>query len=316
MNCSGDNKINNSICDIYCSEILSGHYVPFFRNYYFYEFKNGFSMSSHSHSSAEVMYIKKGTCSISVNDEILCLKSGDFILINGSVSHSLNVSKHVSCKVLCLEFDFVKNNDIVPDISYYFKNIRHVRLFLNSSQCYALMHDETDIFTCLYELYSELEKCEPGRDTLVNLLFGQVFIKISRLHAEKINSVFDSSQSYIRKAISFMFRNYNEQICIEDIASHVGLNVSYFHKIFKKHTSITPAEYLNSIRINKAKHLLENTNLSILDICELTGFNSSQYFSFVFKKNTNLSPTQYRIMHFNNSLIKSSNKSCWPREED
>lgn len=302
---------NVSICDIYSDELISGHYIPFFRNYYFYEFRNGFSMSNHCHTSAEIMYIKKGSCSVCVVDEVLYLKTGDFIFINGNVSHSLNINKHVSCKVLCLEFDFIKNTDILPFISYYFKNIRDVRLFLHFSKPYILMHDENDIFSCLYELYNELEKDEHGRDTLVNLLFGQFFIKLCRLFIEKTNCSYDSSHIYIKKAISFMLTNYNEQISVEDIASYVGLNVSYFHKIFKKGTSITPAEYLNSIRINKAKHLLENTNLSILDICELTGYNSSQYFSYVFKKNTSLSPTQYRMMHCNNSIVKSSNKSCF-----
>jgi AraC-like DNA-binding protein len=63
---------------------------------------------------------------------------------------------------------------------------------------------------------------------------------------------------------------------------------------------MTPILYLNWIRIEKAKDLLENTDTSISEISELIGFQSIHYFSRYFKKKENCTPTEYRIRHSQN----------------
>ena len=53
-------------------------------------------------------------------------------------------------------------------------------------------------------------------------------------------------------------------------------------------------QYILNIRIEKAKALLENTDLSISEISDMTGMQSQHYFSRIFKKYTNISPSEYR----------------------
>ena len=54
-------------------------------------------------------------------------------------------------------------------------------------------------------------------------------------------------------------------------------------------------DYINSLRVEKAKHLLENTNTKVIDIALEVGFDTLPYFSSVFKKYTGVSPAEKRI---------------------
>lgn len=98
----------------------------------------------------------------------------------------------------------------------------------------------------------------------------------------------------IRRAISFISKNYASSITLNDVAKHVHLNPAYFSTIFKQCCGSSFKEYLNMVRIEESKRLLANTDYSVIDIAIATGFEDQSYFSKVFKKYTGLTPKQYR----------------------
>ena len=98
----------------------------------------------------------------------------------------------------------------------------------------------------------------------------------------------------IKKAISYISRNYASDITLEEVAAYVHLNASYFSTIFKQACGSSFKEYLNMVRIEESKRLLANTDYSIIDIAISTGFEDQSYFSKVFKKYTGLTPKQFR----------------------
>ncbi|MDO4276191.1 MAG: response regulator [Eubacteriales bacterium] len=98
----------------------------------------------------------------------------------------------------------------------------------------------------------------------------------------------------VRAAISYMKQNYVQDLSLSGIASVVGLNESYFSGIFKKDTGKSITEYLNEIRIKKARDLIAATNLKNYEIAEKVGINNSSYFSTIFKKYTGMTIQEYR----------------------
>lgn len=98
----------------------------------------------------------------------------------------------------------------------------------------------------------------------------------------------------ITLAIDYMNKHYNEIIKLSDAASVVGLNTSYFSKKFKKVTGINFIDYLNNIRIEKAKEILQNTNKSIYVIAQEIGYSNDSYFCRIFKQSVGMSPQQYK----------------------
>ncbi len=99
----------------------------------------------------------------------------------------------------------------------------------------------------------------------------------------------------IKKSIEYINENYSDsQISSEIIASYSNITPTYFRKIFKKIYSVTPNKYINNLRINKAKMLLENTDYTIDEIAYRCGYQDYSYFSKVFSKITDTSPGEYR----------------------
>lgn len=102
----------------------------------------------------------------------------------------------------------------------------------------------------------------------------------------------------IRSVIKYLESHYQEQITITDLADCAKLSPYHFSRVFKKHMNCSPYQYLTSYRINNAKKLLHNTNLSVQEIAFSSGFNSVSHFITKFKKHTNLSPKKFRDIQF------------------
>ena len=88
--------------------------------------------------------------------------------------------------------------------------------------------------------------------------------------------------------------NFSEELTLSRVADEIGLNPSYLSSLFKQVTGESFKEYLNSIRIKEAQHLLSNTSYPIMQIAVSCGFSDQSYFTKVFKKCTGLTPRQYR----------------------
>lgn len=103
----------------------------------------------------------------------------------------------------------------------------------------------------------------------------------------KIMDVIEHAQKFIRE-------NYHEDISMEQTAEYVNLSAYYFSKIFKNKSGKTFTDYLTDIRIQKAKELITETNLSLKEVCYEVGYKDPNYFSRVFKRVTGITPTDYR----------------------
>ena len=102
------------------------------------------------------------------------------------------------------------------------------------------------------------------------------------------------STNIIDKAKEYIFSNYKNDISLDDVSREVDISPYYFSKIFKKETGENFIEYLTNIRIEKAKELLENTDMSMKEICIEVGYSNPNYFSRSFKKNVGVTPTEYK----------------------
>ncbi len=117
---------------------------------------------------------------------------------------------------------------------------------------------------------------------------------VNNVIVENSSSRADNAELLIKKAVQYINDNYHKKISLDDIASHVGISKYYFSVLFKKEKDITFSSYLNSVRIEKAKQLLRNPQITINDIVDEVGFNDSQYFSKTFKKYVGMTVTEYR----------------------
>ncbi|ABR47110.1 helix-turn-helix- domain containing protein, AraC type [Alkaliphilus metalliredigens QYMF] len=95
-------------------------------------------------------------------------------------------------------------------------------------------------------------------------------------------------------SIQYIYDNFQEQISIDKLAAIENFNVSYYIEWFNKKTGMTPNVYIQKLRLEKAKEYLIDTDLSILMISQLVGYEQQSSLTRLFIKHQALSPSAYR----------------------
>ncbi|MFD0710974.1 helix-turn-helix domain-containing protein [Paenibacillus sp. GCM10027626] len=103
-----------------------------------------------------------------------------------------------------------------------------------------------------------------------------------------------SSSALIRKIKTYIREHLDGPCTREDIAASVYLNPAYLSRLFKKETGSTLSDYIAAERMSKAKKLLAETQLKIVNISEAVGFANFSYFTQSFKKVVGMVPQEYR----------------------
>ena len=119
------------------------------------------------------------------------------------------------------------------------------------------------------------------------------FYALFAILTEKSRAIRIPDTSYIDYAIRYFENNYMNEVYISDLAKTLGIESSYFSKLFKNKIGITPIEYLTKIRVEKAMQLLKFPPYSIKNIAASVGFSDPLYFSKKFKQYTGLNPTEF-----------------------
>lgn len=118
------------------------------------------------------------------------------------------------------------------------------------------------------------------------------FIQYFLTYIQQLESIYLSSE--IKNAIHYISHHYNEPLKLIDVASHIGLNESYLSRLFKKQLGKNFTDYLNGLRLEKAKTLLSDYSKPIYEVATLVGYNSESYFSRIFKQYEHITPKKYR----------------------
>ena len=103
-----------------------------------------------------------------------------------------------------------------------------------------------------------------------------------------------SAETVSGKAIRYIEDHFSEEISLEDVSRRVNISPFYFSRLFKQEIGKSFIEYLNDIRIQKAKEYLMDPLFSIKEICRRCGYSDPNYFSRIFRKYEGMSPSEWR----------------------
>lgn len=133
----------------------------------------------------------------------------------------------------------------------------------------------------LFEAADREELCRGFAAAMAELARGAV------IKNQKPDGVITRAQEFIRQ-------NFRRDLALEEVALKAGISPYYFSKLFKEETGMNFTEYLTGLRIDMAKELLVNRELSIKQVCVDSGYANPNYFSRIFKKWTGITPTEFR----------------------
>jgi AraC-like DNA-binding protein len=98
----------------------------------------------------------------------------------------------------------------------------------------------------------------------------------------------------IRNAKAFILQHLSEPMSLEAVAGSVNISPFHFCKVFKRATSMTFTDYVNHVRVEKARRMLMRPSARIIDVAYDVGFQSLSHFNRSFRRIVNESPTEYR----------------------
>ena len=128
---------------------------------------------------------------------------------------------------------------------------------------------------------------------MVHLL--QIFAEQLSFYANQIIIRLDEREPYrVRLARTFISNHRADDINLADVARATHVSTFYLCKIFKKATGLTFVEYRNRLRIESAKKLLLNPNLTVSEIAYSVGFQSLTQFNRLFRRVVGIAPTRFR----------------------
>ncbi len=257
----------------------------------------------HHHIFFELLYIISGTVHHSINGETTEeMHKGDFIFIDIGTIHEYQSNGAKALNVIFTPRLIDKNISTCMSVTELFKRTSlNLETLLTSFPSDTVLHD-TDgaLLNLIMFLKAKFNNPLPLsysiiRDCVISML----------MHITEPQFISHKSLNRITKALlKIIDEHYSEPNLLSRAANELKYTIPYISATFKNDFGISFKEYLQIHRINKAKHLLDTTNMSILDISFAVGYSNIKFFRTTFKKYTNITPTQYKT----SSLINHPKK--------
>ncbi len=137
--------------------------------------------------------------------------------------------------------------------------------------------------------------------------------KLNRLHDKMCIDICTQMKEIHKKQIlskpivlcmDYIYSHIHYRITIDELADYLGLSVSYLSKLFKKEMGINVSQYINELKVEQAKNMLQNSDMKIIEIANHLSFSSQSHFIQVFQKITGVTPNKYRQQNFRNMIDK------------
>ena len=241
----------------------------------------------HWHNYFEIIYYKncKGFCSLNGIDYEL--KDSCLFFLTPKDFHEIATKE---------------NNDSYSLIISFNEQIVDKKILEQLSEDSIVIYDLPTLFSeqidALYEVFLNRSIY---RDAHLKHMLNCILIRILEI-GQRVSSSAKDIHPIVRESISYMLTNPSEHITLESLSERFGITKTYFSHLFRESTGTSFKQYLTSLRIECAKRMLAEKELSIIDIGFECGFLTPSQFSRSFKQNTGVTPSKYRLS--NNSCTK------------
>lgn len=153
------------------------------------------------------------------------------------------------------------------------------------------------------DVYEEIRKVKESdlNEKIDKIYFCRTIQEISEI----LNNIINNLEEQYSKEISndrhevemvknYIYKNYGDDLSLEKLAEYVYMTPSYLSSIFKKATNMGINNFIKNYRMEKARDMLENTNIRIKDIGNMVGYSNTSYFCQSFREFYGLTPEKYR----------------------
>lgn len=245
-----------------------------------------------------LIYIRGGIGMYLLDSDLRPVNEGDIILLPPKVSYSFSEAElgdeyNTNVDAVILRFD----NAWLADLLAVFKTMNKVVLKIREIEDPHAV--EGPKWMKMSALLDELSKAGASRQAVIILDLLEFIssrkdlVRILRSeHSESLT--LEEKKERIERYVS---TNIFGKVSLEEVASYLGMNRTYFCLFFKKHYGKGFADYLNDLRVDKAAAMLLQADRQIAEIARECGFKTAAYFTRAFRRSRGMTPGEYRKKH-------------------
>lgn len=252
----------------------------------------------HSHTFFELLYVYNGSCKQNINSKNITLHTGDICIIPPNITHTIEVfDESIIINVLMRKstlhnifFNFLR----IPNIlSAFFLN----NIYSKNGNDYIIFHSGSDSDLkekFVYMLWESVSKNMYYYQMISNTIM-MIFGLLIRNYEKSVELPTFTHKSDVQRfaLLQFIQDNYSS-VTLDDIAERFHYTPEYTSKLIKSTTGFNFTQILQQVRIERAQVLLQDTNLSIADIGNQVGYDTTEHFIRTFKKLIHSTPAEYR----------------------
>lgn len=252
-------------------------------------------VTNHWHDEIEIIYVKKGTLYININNNSYTGRKGDIFIVNKGEMHEM-YGESTDLYYYAFIFDpgylsfmmedSAQSQFIAPFNNGYIRWVHYIKYNL----------DAIGVLEHIIELNTELPPSYMLGTKASLLNFISVLIDNGLYVKGSINTDSSPKSELLKKIILYINNHYSEQITLEGIAHEFNMSPKYFCRFFKNSFRKTLIEYVNDVRIERAMRKITDEDSSITEIAITSGFSNMSYFTRTFKKVVGYTPSHYRSM--------------------
>jgi YesN/AraC family two-component response regulator len=205
-------------------------------------------------------------------------------------------------QIICFNFDFpdMFGLRLLADTKKHYASIPVLMLTLQHSEELAVWAFRSRVFDYLLKpvTVAEIDRCMSNLLDILKIRDRQqrrlAKVRSTPLPRESRYRAVAPATAQLQSALAHISAHFSQPIPESKAAALCGMSPYRFSRTFKSTFGVTFQNYLIDYRISRAKHLLANPGMSIIDIGLSVGFNDPSYFSRAFKRRTGMSPSRYR----------------------
>ncbi len=254
------------------------------------------SYTVHWHKEMEIIYIVSGQGIITVQTNQYIVEDGDMIIIAPETLHSIKQLNNDKMEYFNILFDFnlLEDNNSHCYEKYLkgiYEHIKKLPVLLHKNQELSIL-----LTPYLKYLITNRKKKYSSDELMVKSKLYAILHYLNQYCDISDNPTMKLERNYtkIKKVIYYVQEHFFEKITVKEAAMLINYSASYFSKLFRQLTGTSFTQYLKEYRLEIAADKLINTDKTITEISEETGFCNLPYFTRSFQQKYGATPNNYR----------------------
>lgn len=251
----------------------------------------------HWHNALELFYIKEGSLKYNTPSGTFLFTEGCGGLVNSNILHT---SQTISDPEHTIQYLHLFDPSLLAGQTGNLIDQKYISLFTMHSDHDILIFDSKNpsdqlVLKKIRESFS-LSPDMFGFELKIRNLLSDIWLDLLEKfrNCKQPSSTSTKRDDRIKQMFSFIFQHFSEPISIKEIAQSGFCSERECYRLFKQCLHMTPNEYLNNYRLQKACDKLQKSHDSITDIGHSCGFTNSSYFGRIFKEHLGCTPSTYR----------------------